>query len=85
MPKEFKPRRTEDNAFSRGSYEHAAAARFKDSHYKRKQMRQSLNLFWNRFSLFKVIFFVHSAGRQTVARSGFSPVASGLENPLLAV
>ena len=26
MPKEFKPFRTEDNAFAWGSYEHAAAA-----------------------------------------------------------
>ena len=39
-------------------------ARFKDSNYKRKQMRESLNLFWNRFYLFKVNIFVHSAGRQ---------------------
>ena len=39
-------------------------ARFKESNYKRKQMRESLNLFWNRFYLFKVNIFVHSAGRR---------------------
>ena len=39
-------------------------ARFKDSNYKRTQMRESLNLFRNRFYLFKIKLFVHTAGRR---------------------
>ena len=50
MPKEFKPCRTEDNAFSIPLW--IQRARFKDSNYKGKQMRESLNLFRNRFYLF---------------------------------